>query len=163
MTLPNNISAYQHIREVLDNVVAQRRTARYELPTAKAAIRFRYEAYKFRALARGEYASTPYDAFRLIIRKDDPCAVHFENAPIGKLEFTDEPLTIAHDSLLAVGLEEEKRGSLAHNLNRMWVSGTFKSELDLWNFFAPKHAVGALVEAFDECGLVVPEDVVPLV
>lgn len=51
MSLSKNIQSFDHIRAILDAALPHQ-TSEYRLPDAKAAIRWRQEAYHFRRLAQ---------------------------------------------------------------------------------------------------------------
>ena len=53
MALSKNIESFDHIRQVLDAAILHE-TADYRLPDAKAAFRWRAEAYHFRRLAQAQ-------------------------------------------------------------------------------------------------------------
>lgn len=63
MSLPKNISAYEHVRAVLDTALAHDRSV-YTLPTPAAATRWRQEAYYFRRLSQAA-SIYKYDPFIL--------------------------------------------------------------------------------------------------
>lgn len=106
MPMPSSPSYYSHVQRVLDAALANGGKARYVLPSAAAAGRWRLEAYAFRkVLLRktekitppGMIASTPYDDLRIIVTKEEPnVCIIVPNEPTGTL--TDEagnPINLA--------------------------------------------------------------------
>lgn len=161
MPLSKSLTAYDNVREILDRVATTGKQARAILPTPGAAVRFRLEAYYYRKLLREKMTITPYDSFRLVISKDAPCVVLIQNAPVVRLEFDDVPIDVGVD--MRERVVRSLKGPLATDVSNMWESGAFKSELALWDHFAQRYDDVALEAAFDECGLAVPEEAVPMV
>ena len=106
MPMPAHPSYYAHVSRVLDAALANGGSARYRLPTASAATRWRLEAYAFRKLLLrreerlappGILPRTPYDDLRIRISKDEPeVCIITPNDPQGTL-------TSADGTVLALG------------------------------------------------------------
>jgi hypothetical protein len=76
MSMSKELATYGDVKAVLDRVLQQKEQMYYKLPTFKAAMRWRYRMYHYRALLRKQEAirlglpniqmATPYDALQCV-------------------------------------------------------------------------------------------------
>lgn len=123
MPVSHNINRYSDVKLVLDAAV-QAKGARYTLPSAKAAIAWRFRAHTFINMASreanaralpGETRVTPYDNFQLRV---SGCIVEIkERMPAGKLtDLTGRPLEEAKLDALAPLDEDDPLLEVARGL-----------------------------------------------
>ncbi len=85
MPLPKNLSAYAHVKQILDAALAHNKVT-YTLPTPAAATRWRQEAYYFRRLSQNQ-GVTLYDNF--ILKCEGP-KVHIEKRAVAGVLITED-------------------------------------------------------------------------
>lgn len=86
MPLPHSLSAYTHVQPVLDAAFAAEGPSRYELASAKAAVRWRQEAYMYRKLLAATGDNSLSD---MVLTVDGPVVVIDRRAPTGVLTTHD--------------------------------------------------------------------------
>lgn len=116
MPLPKNLTAYSHVKQVLDAALSHNRV-RYTLPSPAHATRWRQEAYYFRKLSQNA-GITLYDNF--IMKVSGPVVIIEKRDVVGELttdsgvrikpvaiepEFPDELERAAFDVARKLGLE----------------------------------------------------------
>jgi hypothetical protein len=116
MPLPKNLSAYVHVKQILDAALAHNKVT-YTLPTSAAATRWRQEAYYFRRLSQNA-GVTLYDNF--ILKCEGP-KVHIEKRAVAGTLITEDGTRIesvtSHDDIGGDFNEAERFAfNLARNL-----------------------------------------------